>query len=116
MPALKLLRPDQSDYRQAIAALKAVLHGDELQSNATAEARSVTEVVRGIIDEVSRSGNAAAARLTSELDRASITATTLRVGPEVLERAHREANPAFLALIRRAAANVREYQEHILWR
>ena len=116
MPALKLLRPEQSDYRQAIHALKAVLHGGELQSNATAEARSVAEVVRGIIDEVSRGGDAAAARLTSELDRARITPATLRVEPEVLERAHREADPAFLALIRRAAANVREYQEHILWR
>jgi len=114
MPALKLLRPDQSDYRQAIAALKAVLHGGELQSNAAAEASSVSDVVRGIIEQVSQGGDAAAARLTSELDRARVTPATLRVEPEALERAHREADGAFLALIRRAADNVRQYQQHIL--
>jgi histidinol dehydrogenase len=115
MPALRLVRPDQADYRSAISALKNALRGGELRSEADAT-HSVAEVVRGIIAQVAKGGDQAAARLTSELDRAQISADNLRVGPELLERAHREADPELLALIRRAAANVRAYQEHILWK
>jgi len=115
MPALRLVRPDQADYRTAISALKDALRGGELRSDAEATP-SVAEVVRGIIDQVAKGGDQAAARLTSELDRAQVSASNLRVGPELLERAHREADPELLALIRRAAANVQAYQEHILWK
>jgi histidinol dehydrogenase len=115
MPALRLVRPDQADYRSAISALKNALRGGELTSEASTQ-HSVAEVVRGIIEQVSKGGDAAAARLTSELDRARVTPDTLRVGPELLERAHREADPDLLALVRRAAANVQAYQEHILWK
>lgn len=115
MPALRLVRPDQADYRSAISALKNALRGGELTSEASNQ-HSVAEVVRGIIEQVSKGGDAAAARLTSELDRARVTPETLRVGPELLERAHREADPDLLALVRRAAANVQAYQEHILWK
>ncbi|MEO8179361.1 MAG: histidinol dehydrogenase [Deltaproteobacteria bacterium] len=115
MPALRLVRPDQADYRAAISALKNALRGGELRADAEAT-HSVSEVVRGIIDQVAKGGDQAAARLTSELDRAQVSASNLRVGPELLERAHREADPELLALIRRAAANVQAYQEHILWK
>jgi histidinol dehydrogenase len=115
MPALRLVQPDQADYRAAISTLKNALRGGELTSEA-ATLHSVADVVRGIIDQVSKGGDAAAARLTSELDRARVTPETLRVAPEILERAHREADPDLLALIRRAAANVQAYQEHILWK
>lgn len=114
MPALRLVRPDQADYRAAISALKSALRGGELRSDAEAT-HSVAEVVRGIIDQVSQGGDRAAARLTSELDNAHILPDQLRVSPELLERAHRHTDPELLALIRRAAANVRAYQEHILW-
>ncbi len=115
MPALQLLRPDQADYGQAISALKNALRGGELTSEAKTS-HSVAEVVRGIIEQVAKGGDAAAARLTSELDRAQISAGQLRVGADALERAHREADPELMALVRRAAANVQAYQEHILWK
>jgi len=115
MPALRLVRPDQADYRSAISTLKNALRGAELTSEAAPQ-HSVADVVRGIIEQVSKGGDAAAARLTSELDRARVTPDTLRVQPELLERAHREADPDLLALIRRSAANVQAYQEHILWK
>jgi histidinol dehydrogenase len=115
MPALRLVRPDQADYRTAISTLKNALRGGELTSEASTQ-HSVADVVHGIIEQVSKGGDAAAARLTSELDRARVTPETLRVDPELLERAHREADPDLLALIRRAAANVQAYQEHILWK
>jgi histidinol dehydrogenase len=115
MPALRLVRPDQADYRPAISALKNALRGGELRSDDDVT-HSVAEVVRGIIDQVAQGGDQAAARLSSELDRAQLSAGHLRVAPELLERAHREADPELLALIRRAAANVQAYQEHILWK
>lgn len=116
MTALRLFRPDQADYRGSINALRALLRAGELTSHAAASGAKVTDVVREILDQVAHGGDEAAARLTSELDRADITPATLRVAPELLERAHREADPDFLALIRRAAANVQAYQEHILWK
>jgi histidinol dehydrogenase len=115
MPALRLVRPQQADYRTAISTLKNALRAGELTSEAQAT-HSVAEVVRGIIEQVSKGGDAAAARLTSELDGARVSPATLRVGPELLEQAHREADPELLSLIRRAAANVQAYQEHILWK
>jgi histidinol dehydrogenase len=115
MTALRLLRPDQADYRESIRALRNLLRAGELTSGATA-AGSVADVVRGILDQVAHGGDAAAARLTSELDRATITPESLRVPPEVLERAHRAADPGLMGLVRRAAENVRAYQEHIRWR
>src|SRR5215831_16111685 len=116
MPALRLFRPDQPNYRASIAALQSSLRAGELVSEAEARQHSVADVVRNIIAEVARGGDAAAARLTSELDRAQVSAATLRVPVEVLERSHREADPDLMALVRRAADNVRAYQEHILWK
>jgi histidinol dehydrogenase len=116
MPALRLIRPDQADYRAAISALKNALRGGELRAEDAGATHSVAEVVRGIIEQVAKGGDQAAARLSSELDRAQLSAADLRVSPDLLERAHREADPEFLALIRRAAANVQAYQEHILWK
>lgn len=114
MTSMRLFRPDQADYRASVAALKALLRAGELTSAGTAAGASVEEVVRGILSRVAEGGDVAAAQLTSELDRAHITPDTLRVPSEVLERAHREADPKLMALIRRAAANVQAYQEHIL--
>jgi histidinol dehydrogenase len=116
MPALRLFRPDQPNYRASIGALQSSLRAGELVSEEEARQHSVADVVRNIIAEVARGGDTAAARLTSELDRAQVSAATLRVPIEVLERSHREADPDLLALVRRAAANVQAYQEHILWK
>ena len=99
-----------------MAALRALLRAGELTSVGAADGPRVEEVVRGILARVAEGGDVAAAQLTSELDRAHITPDTLRVPSEALERAHREADPELMALIRRAAANVQAYQEHILWK
>lgn len=111
---MRLFTPDQADYGASVAALRALLRAGELTSVEAADGPRVEEVVRGILARVAEGGDAAAAQLTSELDRAHITPDTLRVPSEVLERAHREADPELMALIRRAAANVQAYQEHIL--
>jgi histidinol dehydrogenase len=115
MTALRLFRPDQADYRASIEALRNLLRAGELTSGASTGG-AVADVVRGILEQVQQGGDAAAARLTSELDRAKISPESLRVPEDVLERAHRAADPGLMGLVRRAAENVRAYQEHILWK
>jgi histidinol dehydrogenase len=115
MSSLRVFQPDRADYRASIQALHALLRAGELTSGAQSGGK-VADVVRGILEQVASGGDEAAARLTSELDRAQITPETLRVPTDVLERAHRAADPGLMALVRRAAENVRAYQEHILWK
>jgi histidinol dehydrogenase len=116
MTALRVFRPDQANYRASITELRDLLRAGELTSGGAEAGHSVEHVVRNILQSVAQGGDQAAARLTSELDRAQVSAQTLRVSSDELERAHREADPELLALIRRAAANVQAYQEHILWK
>src|SRR5262245_40964086 len=122
MTALRLFRldaaldPGTGGDRAKVESLRHLLRGAELTSRSDPAGAKVADVVRGILDEVARGGDAAAARLASELDRAQLTPATLRVPEAELERAHREADPELMALIRRAAENVRSYQEHILWK
>ena len=115
MTALRIFSPDRADYRASIQALHALLRAGELTSGAQSGGK-VADVVRSILEQVAAGGDEAAARLTSELDRAEISPHALRVPSEVLERAHRAADPELMALVRRAAENVRAYQEHILWK
>jgi histidinol dehydrogenase len=115
MTALRLFRPDRADYRASITALRNLLRAGELTSGTNTGAK-VADVVRDILEQVAEGGDHAAARLTSELDRAKISAAALRVPLEVLERAHRAADPGLMGLVRRAAANVQAYQEHIVWK
>jgi len=74
----------------------------------------VPAAVREIIADVEARGDQAVAELTSRLDAADITPATLRVPPETILAARTGADPRFLALIRRAADNIRQYQQHIL--
>jgi histidinol dehydrogenase len=115
MTALRIFRPERSDFRASITALQNLLRAGELTSGTSTGAK-VSDVVRGILEQVAEGGDVAAARLTSELDRAKISPAALRVPLEVLERAHRAADPGLMGLVRRAAANVQAYQEHILWK
>jgi histidinol dehydrogenase len=105
MTALRLYSPEHADYRASITALRNLLRAGELTSTANTGGK-VGDVVRVILEQVAEGGDEAAARLTSELDRAQITPQTLRVPTEVLERAHRAADPGLMGLVRRAAANV----------
>ena len=116
MTSLRLFRHADATDQLEVESLRHLLRGGELTSSADAAEGKVADVVRSILEQVARGGDAVAARLASELDRAQLSASNLRVPEEVLERAHREADRDLMALIRRAAANVQSYQEHILWK
>ena len=72
------------------------------------------EVVRGILREVQRRGDAALIDYTKRLDGAEITAHSMRVGPGAVAAAVRAATPAFLRALDVAVVNLRRYQEAMM--
>ncbi len=72
------------------------------------------QVVERICEDVRARGLAAVVEYSRKLDRAEITAETLRVSEPELERAHSQVDPAFLETVRRIAANIREFQAALL--
>ncbi|MCO6455832.1 MAG: histidinol dehydrogenase [Pirellulaceae bacterium] len=90
--------------------------GRRLTVEVFGEPLSPTEVVRRICDDVQRDGLDALLRYARQLDRAELTASSLRVEPERLEAAHRAAAPEFLETVRRIRDNIREFQTAILHR
>lgn len=116
MPTLRCFTPEQSDYEARIRELCELLRAGELTSASFQATGRVPDIVRNILEEVRTGGDAAAARLASELDRARLTPESLRVPEHVIAAARAQAEPAFIALIQRAIQNIRDYQEHILWR
>ena len=72
-----------------------------------------TEQVHKIIQDVADRGDQAVIEYTQTFDRLKLTADKLRVAAEELDAAERDADPSFLAAVRRAAENIRSYQERI---
>lgn len=111
--SLRIISSDQTDYSAKVQELLALLRSGGLVASSEQSSLDVAAIVRDILAQVATSGDQAAATLTARLDRAPITADTIRVPASEIARAQREADPAFLALMRRVIANIREYQEHI---
>jgi histidinol dehydrogenase len=75
---------------------------------------SPIEVVERICQDVRTGGLAAVLDYSSRIDRAPLTAETLRVPAEELAAAHAKAAPPFLAAVRRIRANILEFQTAVL--
>jgi histidinol dehydrogenase len=74
------------------------------------------QVVERICGEVRSEGLSAVLRYGEQLDRAELGPETIRVSPDELARAHRQADPEFLATIRRIRDRILEFQLAILHR
>jgi histidinol dehydrogenase len=74
------------------------------------------QVVATICSDVRKDGLAAVLRYTRELDGVTVSADTLRVAPGAMRAAHEQADPAFLAAVRRIRDNILEFQRAILHR
>lgn len=72
------------------------------------------QVVERICDDVRQQGLAAVLDYSRKLDRAELTAGTIRVSEQELAAAHAAADPRLLAAIRRVRANILEFQRAIL--
>jgi histidinol dehydrogenase len=113
MGTLRVISHRSPDYGPQVQALLAVLRSGGLVASGERGAVDVPAIVGNILGQVRTGGNRAAAELTSRLDRASISPQGIQVPAEEIARAHRQADPQFLALIRRVVENIRAYQEHI---
>jgi histidinol dehydrogenase len=122
---VKIRRIDsrREDIRQAMADLRRKLSP---QGNLVSEAgrrRTIEvfgqpltpqQVVQRICDDVAGRGLAAVLEYSARIDKAPLTAETLRVPKSELAEAHARADGEFLAAVRRIAANIREFQQAIL--
>jgi histidinol dehydrogenase len=74
------------------------------------------EVVQRICNDVRQMGIDAVLDYSARIDKAELAAETLRVPEDKLEQAHRDADPEFLATIRKIRDNLLRFQEAILHR
>lgn len=88
--------------------------GRELTQAVFGKPLTPVEVVETICQDVQSEGTAALLRYTKLLDRAELTALTLRVPAEDLAAAHEAADPKLLESVRRIRDNVAEFQSAIL--
>ncbi len=124
---LKIQRIDsrQADVRQVLAELRERLSP---RGNVVSEASrqrtievfgeplSAGQVVERICADVQSRGLAAVLDYSARLDKAQLTAASLRVPAADLAAAHRAADPKFLATVRRTKARILEFQRAILHR
>ncbi len=78
------------------------------------EPLSPVEVVRRICSDVKTIGLPALLDYSARIDRANLTAETLRVSRQELKEAHARAEPEFLAAIRSVRQRIWNFQEAIL--
>jgi histidinol dehydrogenase len=74
------------------------------------------QVVERIVADVRSRGLAALLDYTRKLDRADLTPETIRVSRDEMAAAHAQADPGFLATLRRVRDNILEFQRAILHR
>lgn len=66
-------------------------------------------IVKEIVGDIKKEGDAALLRYTEKLDGAKLTAPELRVTAEELQAAYARVEPSFVTAIREAAANIRAF-------
>ena len=113
----------REDIRAAMAALRAKLSpagnvvseaGRRRTIEVFGQPLSPQQVVQRICDDVQQQGIAAVLDYSARIDKAQLTADSLRVPAAELAGAHAAADPQFLAVVRRVAQNIREFQQAIL--
>jgi histidinol dehydrogenase len=125
--ALRIRRIDgrKEDIRAAMAELRRKLspRGDVVSQAGRqrtieifGQPLSPAEVVARICRDVDQRGLAAVLDYSARIDKAELSASTLRVHEDELVQAHAAADAEFLAAIRRVRQNIRVFQEAILHR
>lgn len=111
------------NVEEALAALRAKLSpagnvvseaGKRRTIEVFGEPLTPQQVVERICGEVKQRGLAAVLDYSRKLDKAELTAETIRVSPAELQAAHARAEPAFLATVRQVQDNVLQFQRAIL--
>lgn len=127
MVPLKIRRIDtrQDDFRMALAELRqrlspqgdvVTLEGRRRTMEVFGQALTPAEVVDRICRDVEARGIEAVLEYSARIDRVELSAEGLRVPPEELAQAHGQADPQFLAAVRRIRENIAAFQQAILHR
>jgi len=116
MSLVPLLDCANPNFTDDVAGLSRLLRGGALTARTEQPSLDVPEIVRNIIADVRARGDVAVTALTNRFDKVSLTDESLRVPQALLDSARANCDPEFMALMRRAITNIREYQEHILVR
>ena len=111
--SIRIIQSDDPLSDPAVAAVRDKLRAGGLASAGAGEV-DVPAAVAEILADVQRRGDAAVMDLTARIEKVRLTAGELRVSAEQIAEARAAADAEFLGLIRRAAANIREYQEAVL--
>jgi histidinol dehydrogenase len=123
--AIRRLDSRRDDLRAGLDELRRRLspRGDVVSEAGKKRTREVfgepltpQQVVERICRDVREQGLAAVLDYSRRIDKAELTAETLRVSAAELAAAHRAARPEFLATIRRIRDNIRRFQTAILHR
>ena len=113
----------QENVREAISSLRERLspRGDVVSEagrrrtiEVFGEPLSPQQVVERICHDVREGGLAAVLDLSRRIDRADLTAETIRVPIDELRRAHAAANPQFLATVRHVRENILRFQRELV--
>jgi len=124
-PTLEIPRIDsrKDDIRAAMDALRRRLSpagnvvspaGRQRTIEIFGEPLSPQQVVERICRDVAQRGLPAVLDYTARIDRAELSAETIRVPSDELAAAHRQADPELLSTVRSVAGRIREFQEAIL--
>jgi histidinol dehydrogenase len=124
---LKILRIDTrtENVAEALEALRQRLsprgnvvsqEGSRLTQEVFGQPLTPQQVVEKICNDVQSEGMPAVLRYCQKLDKAQLTAETVRVSSDELADAHGRAEQAFLATVRRIRDNILEFQQAILHR
>jgi len=113
--AIRIVESRQPLRDPAVLAVRDTLRAGGLVA-ARAGAADVRAAVAETIADVEARGDQAVIDLTARIEKVHLTPATMRVEADKLAAAAAAAEPKFLALVRRAAGNVRDYQQAILHR
>ena len=114
MTAIPVIRSDDPLDDPAVLAVRDRLRGGGVTAEGAGARLDVPAIVREILADVQARGDAALLERTAAIDGVDLADTGLAVPADAIAAAHAAADREFLALIRRAAANIREYQQAIL--
>jgi len=115
---ISVFRESDDEFAAKVRAVRDRLRGGGLTGGG-AGGLDVAAAVREVLADIRARGDAAVVEHERRLDKAgeAFTAASIRVPAETIRRAHADmtkTDTAFLALVRRVAANIREYQQAIL--
>ena len=121
-PTIHRIDSRRDDLSAAIDALRAKLSpragavsqaSRERTIELFGEPLSPQQVVERICSDVREQGMAALLEYGRKLDKASLTAESIRVSPDELAASHQKADPEFLASVRRIRDNILAFQRAV---